>query len=316
MHGNNRSSAPPAPPVVAPPVVHPSCEDVDQPPAPSTKPHWTRLPIEAFVAITCLFVGVCIGAISTRNPSETALNSAGLVDPLSLAHEPIQQVGLEALNHQDAGLSASDLATRSNVDLGMEIATPALESVRDSTDAAEMTQRLSEGPASVPIEQAAAEATQRSIATRDSGLEDDWQFKPRRASATESPFVVVPEANDATKSDLKVNANNEPFSLDRLPLAADLLAKPLQDRMSVLESALKVALPSKVSSEKETAGVQPSSSPSAVCEDGKCTESMKSHGTELHWAESPAAAYQMAGVQNKLVFLIHVSGNFEIPGFT
>jgi hypothetical protein len=43
---------------------------------------------------------------------------------------------------------------------------------------------------------------------------------------------------------------------------------------------------------------------------------MESHGTALKWADTPADAYRLAGEQNKLVFLIHVSGNFEIPGFT
>ena len=43
---------------------------------------------------------------------------------------------------------------------------------------------------------------------------------------------------------------------------------------------------------------------------------MESHGTNLKWADTPADAYRMAEEQDKLVFLIHVSGNFEIPGFT
>jgi hypothetical protein len=52
------------------------------------------------------------------------------------------------------------------------------------------------------------------------------------------------------------------------------------------------------------------------CEDGTCQQNMESHGTVLKWAETPADAYRMAKEQDKLVFLIHVSGNFEIPGFT
>ncbi len=43
---------------------------------------------------------------------------------------------------------------------------------------------------------------------------------------------------------------------------------------------------------------------------------MEAHGTALEWADSPAAAYRLAKEKDKLVFLIHVSGNFEIPGFT
>jgi hypothetical protein len=39
-------------------------------------------------------------------------------------------------------------------------------------------------------------------------------------------------------------------------------------------------------------------------------------GTAVHWSESPAEAYKTAADEKKLVFLIHVSGNFAIPGFT
>jgi hypothetical protein len=61
----------------------------------------------------------------------------------------------------------------------------------------------------------------------------------------------------------------------------------------------------------------PSSNAVAKCEDGTCpTTSMESHGTVLAWADTPSDAYRMADAQDKLVFMIHVSGNFEIPGFT
>ncbi len=53
-----------------------------------------------------------------------------------------------------------------------------------------------------------------------------------------------------------------------------------------------------------------------VCVDGSCQEGMESLGTAVKWADSPGDAYRLAGQQDKLVFLIHVSGNFEIPGFT
>ena len=42
----------------------------------------------------------------------------------------------------------------------------------------------------------------------------------------------------------------------------------------------------------------------------------RSLNTALRWAKSPAEAAQQARAENKLVFLIHVSGNFEDPGFT
>lgn len=45
-------------------------------------------------------------------------------------------------------------------------------------------------------------------------------------------------------------------------------------------------------------------------------ENMAAHGTALHWANSPGEAVSLARQQSKLVFMIHVSGNFAIPEFT
>jgi hypothetical protein len=42
----------------------------------------------------------------------------------------------------------------------------------------------------------------------------------------------------------------------------------------------------------------------------------RSLNTALTWAKSPAEAAEAARKDGKLVFLIHVSGNFENPGFT
>ena len=57
------------------------------------------------------------------------------------------------------------------------------------------------------------------------------------------------------------------------------------------------------------------------CESGKCDlppagPVQGEHGTKIAWAESPDEARQLAIAQNKLVFMMHVSGNFEKPGFT
>ena len=52
------------------------------------------------------------------------------------------------------------------------------------------------------------------------------------------------------------------------------------------------------------------------CIDGQCPTSLPTYGTTIHWVASPADAYQQAKDENKLVFMMHVSGNFKIPGFT
>ena len=57
------------------------------------------------------------------------------------------------------------------------------------------------------------------------------------------------------------------------------------------------------------AGVAMSSSLSAE-------ECSGDYGTEVHFVDSPAEAARQATKQEKLVFVLHVSGNFETPDFT
>ncbi len=60
----------------------------------------------------------------------------------------------------------------------------------------------------------------------------------------------------------------------------------------------------------------------AIAEPGSCRNVQtvcainRSLNTALSWAKSPAEAAEQAERDGKLVFLIHVSGNFEDPGFT
>ncbi|MDG2221452.1 MAG: hypothetical protein P8L85_08740 [Rubripirellula sp.] len=57
-------------------------------------------------------------------------------------------------------------------------------------------------------------------------------------------------------------------------------------------------------------------SDTGICRDGACQEPENRLGTTIHWSSEPKDAYRIAEQQDKLVFLIHVSGNFKIPGFT
>ena len=41
-----------------------------------------------------------------------------------------------------------------------------------------------------------------------------------------------------------------------------------------------------------------------------------SHGTSIDFVDTPVEAAQLAKEQKKLVFVLHVSGNFEDPRFT
>lgn len=45
-------------------------------------------------------------------------------------------------------------------------------------------------------------------------------------------------------------------------------------------------------------------------------ETCGQYGTTLQFADSPAAAAQQALKEEKLVFILHVSGNFEDSAFT
>ena len=67
----------------------------------------------------------------------------------------------------------------------------------------------------------------------------------------------------------------------------------------------------------ETAEPTASLTPTApMCANGQCPTSLPKYGTTIQWAASPADASQRAEDENKLVFMMHVSGNFKIPGFT
>ncbi len=42
----------------------------------------------------------------------------------------------------------------------------------------------------------------------------------------------------------------------------------------------------------------------------------KVYGTSIEWLKTPSAAANLAKKQEKLVFVLHVSGHFEDPAFT
>ena len=45
-------------------------------------------------------------------------------------------------------------------------------------------------------------------------------------------------------------------------------------------------------------------------------ETCEGHGTSVNFFDSPATAAKHAREDEKLVFVLHVSGNFETPDFT
>jgi len=60
---------------------------------------------------------------------------------------------------------------------------------------------------------------------------------------------------------------------------------------------------------------------SGWCADEKATrsasdESPSCHGTAVHFVDTPSEAAKQAKKEEKLVFVLHVSGQFEDPGIT
>ena len=59
-------------------------------------------------------------------------------------------------------------------------------------------------------------------------------------------------------------------------------------------------------------GVPAGQAADAKAEEGSCS----AHGTSVSFFDSPSAAAQRAKKEQKLVLVLHVSGNFENPDFT
>jgi len=56
--------------------------------------------------------------------------------------------------------------------------------------------------------------------------------------------------------------------------------------------------------------------PNAVKEVTEATPTCGKHGTTVEFLDTPQAAAKQAKKEGKLVFVLHVSGNFEDPRFT
>lgn len=129
----------------------------------------------------------------------------------------------------------------------------------------------------------------------------------------DQPGVPSAEAIDAgTSESTPQGAVEMPAPEDPAAPAEPPAAEPEADEAAVVDLAAE-GLPA-----KQTLVSLPATLPAddvpALHE--QCSAELPSLGTALQWAESPEAAARLARQQEKLVFLIHVSGNFEIPEFT
>ena len=55
---------------------------------------------------------------------------------------------------------------------------------------------------------------------------------------------------------------------------------------------------------------------SGVRAQGQRNTTLPNYETQLSWIDQPDEAFERAKEEDKLVFMIHISGNFKIPGFT
>jgi hypothetical protein len=64
------------------------------------------------------------------------------------------------------------------------------------------------------------------------------------------------------------------------------------------------------------APAEPQAAPASNTPEAQVAPCGQSYGTALTWASSPPEAGKLAKTQNKLVFVMHISGNFAREEFT
>jgi hypothetical protein len=92
-----------------------------------------------------------------------------------------------------------------------------------------------------------------------------------------------------------------------LGTAAGLLLAPL--------AGLALAAGSELSGVAAT-GPAKSAPPAKPAKEKKKADTCGSFGTSVEFVDTPSEAARMAKKEQKLVFVLHVSGNFEDPRFT
>jgi hypothetical protein len=134
-------------------------------------------------------------------------------------------------------------------------------------------------------------------ARADSGQQFASKTAPAKDVATPPEHAAVPIAKADRLPSSETQVGTDPFALSPGAVA---MAAPF-----VLPEKPWFALADLTLAEPESC-----SGAARVC------SANRSLDTALTWAKSPAEAADLASREGKLVFLIHVSGNFEDPGFT
>jgi hypothetical protein len=184
-------------------------------------------------------------------------------------------------------------------------------------------------PSAVENQQLSTEPTPAVAITGVAAIDDDETdlevpYVPAASFVEQAATITTPAGERLPDEPPATSAATSPADIaDTVPVAS-AKARPAEELISIKPTAIADRGQKGMGPhDPETCQIPPAelSAQTPPCIDGTCqlvappttTESL---GTSLRWTDTPADAYRLAKQQHKLVFLIHVSGNFEIPGFT
>lgn len=158
---------------------------------------------------------------------------------------------------------------------------------------------------------AAEESTHLGQPARETPRSSQKQSDPERTTPerTETKPTTIAAASLSRPQDQGTTECSDGTCSTTSPVK---LAKSSRSGSSVSAADLKVA----VGIEDAPADDPPDQSTTGTCDASPADKNGRSLGTTLVWTDSPAEAARTAAERDKLVYLIHVSGNFEIEGFT
>ena len=325
-----------APPVAAPPVTPDaqrvgSADDASDSNAPSPPTFFKKtIASLACVAAASLLSVVCIASLSPRHPDKKL--SSALGSPLGTA-----------AHHQLAFLPVSETLPSNHTTTAQQSEQKLTQPTEPPVEKIRLTQHSLTKAAHQHFQAAlptGSEASRTSTSEHDPPyhLED---LVALEAAAMKIPICAPPQARNAelVKEDAghqiseklgkdKINPNSEASPTQFLMENANTLVSATAfdnsfckwqpvDWMTSVTTADK-AMPS---------GHQPDQivrvpdlltfpeKPGALGNE-QCDSTLPHYGTQVRWIDQPENAFQLANNEDKLVFMLHISGNFKIPGFT
>ncbi len=311
-----------APPVVAPPVVathqDAHASQLEQASGSYPEPCMTDLrghlasPWLYVAATGLLVIGVCLSSLLTRpnfpgpNHALEALPTYAASSPSqSSLPEPPKGVTDRQATTTEIAVSPASLGAEPNASLGAEPNEPMIPNQDGDPN-------LQQGSVLVT-----ADLEGSPLATLEAS-------EPSDVPAVATPIVESEAWRETESDDLAATVVQEPAITSIAPIATesdkndDIIEVTLTQDPAVEHrlTSLDPKLPQWQWDAQHVARLESAEATASMCADGQCPTSLPTYGTTIQWAASPADAYQRAEDENKLVFMMHVSGNFKIPGFT